>query len=1109
MESIILNSDAEPGEDDFDYGYIQHSVFTDDKSKQVEDIIVRKQIVTVNGTVKLFALINGFRNGRVVAEFVEKELVNRILLNENLLVQHPVEDPVVQFDLVVKKIISDAFVNIDSEYFNDKIDGILAARMQTKLVADEEMTVESVEELSEADNQIAGGAVVVLALLVNKRLFVANCGNSVAILVKQGTEPTDLNAFQVSELHESHEVKEMERLHQIGLDPMLVVGPSRCFGDYFRKGGYTEYPQLKHAYKEPVSVDPAIAGGTEVDDTYCFLLLLSPAVVQAVLKIETERKAVLESVMNDLKIKLELNHCQAPESALSMVLFPLSSHIRDLIKPIDGVDRTEMVSLIKNQLIKHLSVFAKNLKPDQISLEVLSGSGELRNIVLNEDILTEKLELPSFLKIRRAECNRVKVNIPWTKINSSPVKIIVDELHVALELGPSKGTDPPKKAPPPTGYGFAERVVENLSIKINVLDISFESEGFSGSLWLSPLVVESKSPLFQDITNLKKARLSDASCHQVIFFKQVSWNLMKIQAFAHSEGNSDRGKRLNAPLRLITQGGKCRIAIKKDSNDGSLLAGRIQMIFDDIHWVATLAEIRSAIAFQKHIVALAKASSTHSPENPFLVDYSAKSRSQQRLPNPAIKSTTFKQFDVGQTSHHVYVSKVHLTLIDDSSNESDYPDNWNIKSGAIQVTLDKISIDFYLQNLIADERRYWVRYSTPNEFTAFCGSELQRHLTTLSIGMDPSARERLTRLWSTLTSQTLVIRMDDVTVECVSEQSTKRDDLQDVYTSKTSAKFSMPHNVPAFHVEFSNFFFPGSKTEPPPNLAQIAVGPTNILVDNRTIRWLLYVVDNITRTLDIDESSVDPPVACVRADLLMPKLIIPAYFADGDPHYPEKFVVNVSTVTISNRALENETFSVENLFQQLKDDNINFISSLKHTNQHELRNHVLNSKQLAAELATNGSNMDLLSTKWYLSTSPLWMEAILPSAEKNKKLLSGITVISDVMLAGCIDAKLPNIYLALEPLNALSVIVDHFQFLQLMRVQKSIGDLLEQIEIDKKFFSKQHGFPVSDSPLSLYCFCDEINVHLILPLGVAPSPYDLHNFVKSDTMTTLSSVKYF
>src|SRR5688572_27207096 len=68
--------------------------------------------------------------------------------------------------------------------------------------------------------------------------------------------------------------------------------------------------------------------------------------------------------------------------------------------------------------------FARNLKPEQISMDVLRGKGELKNIVLNEEVLTEKLELPSWLKIVRAECNRVSVKIPWTRLKTSPVQIV-------------------------------------------------------------------------------------------------------------------------------------------------------------------------------------------------------------------------------------------------------------------------------------------------------------------------------------------------------------------------------------------------------------------------------------------------------------------------------------------------------------------------------------------------------------------------------------------------------------------------------------------------------------------------------------------------------------
>lgn len=61
----------------------------------------------------------------------------------------------------------------------------------------------------------------------------------------------------------------------------------------------------------------------------------------------------------------------------------------------------------------------------------------------------------------------------------------MDELHVVLQLGHAKAPDPPKKTSGSNSYGFADKVVEGLSIKINVLDVSFESDSFSGSIWVS------------------------------------------------------------------------------------------------------------------------------------------------------------------------------------------------------------------------------------------------------------------------------------------------------------------------------------------------------------------------------------------------------------------------------------------------------------------------------------------------------------------------------------------------------------------------------------------------------------------------------------------------
>ena len=70
----------------------------------------------------------------------------------------------------------------------------------------------------------------------------------------------------------------------------------------------------------------------------------------------------------------------------------------------------------------------KNLSHDQINVSTLKGEGELKNLELNDEILTDLLELPSWLKLSKATCNRVAVRIPWTKLKSVPIVLSLDEV---------------------------------------------------------------------------------------------------------------------------------------------------------------------------------------------------------------------------------------------------------------------------------------------------------------------------------------------------------------------------------------------------------------------------------------------------------------------------------------------------------------------------------------------------------------------------------------------------------------------------------------------------------------------------------------------------------
>ena len=73
---------------------------------------------------------------------------------------------------------------------------------------------------------------------------------------------------------------------------------------------------------------------------------------------------------------------------------------------------------------------------DQIQLSALKGEGELKNLELNEEVLTELLELPSWLRLSEATCNRVAVRIQWTKLKSVPIHLSLDEVRKCFLIRP-------------------------------------------------------------------------------------------------------------------------------------------------------------------------------------------------------------------------------------------------------------------------------------------------------------------------------------------------------------------------------------------------------------------------------------------------------------------------------------------------------------------------------------------------------------------------------------------------------------------------------------------------------------------------------------------------
>lgn len=87
---------------------------------------------------------------------------------------------------------------------------------------------------------------------------------------------------------------------------------------------------------------------------------------------------------------------------------------------------------------------------------------------------------------------------------------------------------------------------------------------------------------------------------------------------------------------------------------------------------------------------------------------------------------------------------------------------------------------------------------------------------------ESSLRERFERIWPYLCSKNVIIRIENIAIQCVSEQNTKRDSLQHLFKQKkilsndlSCSKISF---ISFFHLEFSSYFFQASNAYPCRNL---------------------------------------------------------------------------------------------------------------------------------------------------------------------------------------------------------------------------------------------------------------------------------------------------
>lgn len=618
-----------------------------------------------------------------------------------------------------------------------------------------------------------------------------------------------------------------------------------------------------------------------------------------------------------------------------------------------------MVSLIKNQLLKHLSRYTKNLKEDQINLSTFKGEGDLANLELDELVLTDLLELPSWLRLTSARCNRVNFRIQWTKLKSVPIFLTLDEVQIEVETCEDLRSMSVQAGLSSMGggrYSFIHKVIDGMTVAVNTVLVTFRSPAFIASLQISRIMVESKSPQWVR-TDLRYTRIKEPEKGQLLIFKELEWQTVRIEAKSTQDTNL-------TPLRLLTNQARCRIVIKKRISDCFVMGSRLLLILDDLLWVLTDSQLRAALHFLNSLSGLVQKATEVTRKKKaarkleVLPEYQAQISQQARKQGRESDiSRMFSRYDVVETSYHFLSQRIDLHLCDDPGvGRSCHPDLRD--GGALQISLQHFQVDYYPYHLAIGDRKHWPKYkeaasthtqwlqqalaSFKNSFldlidgnkpvhTPLSRSSFQESVPEpaksngAAYGVQSSeqglpeqdfsrrgsqaqgsqanpVKNYVVSQLAKLMTSCVILRIEDFTLYRVT--TPKRKQMPKDFISGDKDRYSLPDEVKTVHAEFTYYYYPGDIPFPlPPPKFYVQLNPVQVYFDVLSVLWANSFALNLHQSLQksVQDANSNVPYVDVKIEAVMPRVILESSGDHlGQRDRPKSLHLQASRVTITN-----------------------------------------------------------------------------------------------------------------------------------------------------------------------------------------------------------------
>lgn len=87
-------------------------------------------------------------------------------------------------------------------------------------------------------------------------------------------------------------------------------------------------------------------------------------------------------------------------------------------------------------LLEHVAKYVKNFRPEDAQLSLWEGEVTLLNLDLELDVLEDELKLP--IDLVSGHVHELTIQVPWTKLTSEPIRIIIDTIEFVVKLPDEK-----------------------------------------------------------------------------------------------------------------------------------------------------------------------------------------------------------------------------------------------------------------------------------------------------------------------------------------------------------------------------------------------------------------------------------------------------------------------------------------------------------------------------------------------------------------------------------------------------------------------------------------------------------------------------------------------